>query len=65
MRNGDTLPRFLTRGVFAVRVEFTTSGRVGTGGRASLRSWRAQARAGSNLAAPTKDISLNGLRSNR
>ena len=53
MRNGDTLPRFLTRGVFAVRIEFTTSGRGGTGRRASFRGWRAQARAGSNPAAPT------------
>lgn len=32
-------------GVFAVRLEFTTSGRGGMGRRVSLRSWRAQARA--------------------
>lgn len=35
----------------------STSGRGGTGRRASFRSWRAQARAGSNPADPTNDYS--------
>ena len=34
-------------------MKYTTSGRDGTGRRASFRGWRAQARAGSNPAAPT------------
>lgn len=34
-------------------MKFITSGCGGTGRRASLRSWRAQVRAGSNPAAPT------------
>ena len=34
-------------------MKYTTSGRGGTGRRASFRGWRAQARAGSSPAAPT------------
>ena len=41
------------QGGTAKQLHYTTSGRGGTGRRASFRGWRASARAGSNPAAPT------------
>ena len=42
-------------------MKFTTSGCGGTDRRASLRSWRAQVRAGSNPAAPTIEERIAAL----